>query len=154
MRRRSFKRPQAQRGLAMVELVITLPLLLLLLCAIGEFGRLLFQYNSLMQASRDAGRFVAGQAWNATLGQLDLNTTLQTQAKNVAVYGTPANNGTPAVPNLTTGDVTVTASGTQHVQVSITYTFQPVIGSGLPAFFGNSVPLGIDLTSTVVMRAL
>ena len=154
MGRREFKRPQAQRGLAMVELVIALPLLLLLLCAIGEFGRLLFQYNSLMQASRDAGRFVAGQAWNATLGQLDLNATLQTQAKNVAVYGTPTNNGIPAVPNLTTGDVSVTAAGTQHVQVSITYTFQPVIGSALPAFYGNAVPLGIALTSTVVMRAL
>ena len=154
MGRHEFKRPQAQRGLAMVELVITLPLLLLLLCAIGEFGRLLFQYNSLMQASRDAGRFVAGQAWNATLGQLDLNNTLQTQAKNVAVYGTPASSGTPAVPNLTTGDVTVAAVGTDHVRVSITYTFQPVIGSALPAFYGNSVPLGIALTSTVVMRAL
>jgi Flp pilus assembly protein TadG len=154
MGRRVFKRPQAQRGVAMVELVITLPLLLLLLCAIGEVGRLLYQYNSLMQASRDAGRFVAGQAWNATLGQVDLNATLQTQAKNVAVYGTPASNGTPAVPGLTTDDVSVTAAGIDHVQVSITYTFQPVIGSALPAFYGNSVPLDIELTSTVVMRAL
>ena len=158
MGRREFKRPQAQRGLAMVELVIALPLLLLLLCAIGEFGRLLFQYNSLMQASRDAGRFVAGQAWNATLGELDItnNTTLQTQTKNVAVFGTPTNpNGNlPAVPGLKIGDVSVTAAGTEHVQVSITYTFKPVIGSGLPALIGNAVPLGINLTSTVVMRAL
>jgi Flp pilus assembly protein TadG len=154
MERRAFKLPQAQRGLAMVEFVIALPLLLLLLCAIGEFGRLLFQYNSLTQACRDAGRFAAGQAWNATLGQVDLNATLQSQTRNVAVYGTPANNGTPAVPGLTTGDVSVAAAGTEHVQVSITYTFQPVIGSGLPGFFGNSVPLGIALTSTVVMRAL
>jgi len=156
MGRRAFKRPQAQRGVAMVELTITLPLLLLLLFAIGEFGRLLFQYNSLMQASRDAGRFVAGQAWNATLGKLDLNATLQSQTKNVAVFGTPTNpNGNlPAVPNLTTSNVTVAAVGTDHVRVSITYTFQPVIGSALPAFYGNSVPLGIDLTSTVVMRAL
>jgi hypothetical protein len=130
--------------------------LLLLLCAIGEFGRMLFQYNSLMQASRDAGRFVAGQAWNATLGKVDLTGTLQSQAKSVAVFGTPTNpNGNlPAVPGLTTGNVSVTAAGTQHVQVSITYTFQPVIGASLPGFFGNPVPLGIALTSTVVMRAL
>ena len=156
MGRRAFKRPQAQRGLAMVEMVITLPLLLLLLFAIGEFGRLLFQYNSLLQGSRDAGRFVAGQAWNATLGQLDLNATLQSQTKSVAVFGTPTNpNGNPpAVPNLTTGNVTVAAVGTDHVRVSITYTFQPVIGAALPGFFGNAIPLGIALTSTVVMRAL
>ncbi len=48
-----------QRGLAMVEFAIALPLLLLLLLAIGEMGRLLYQYNSLLQASRDASRFVA-----------------------------------------------------------------------------------------------
>ena len=156
MGRRAFKRPQAQRGLAMVELTITLPLLLLLLFAIGEFGRLLFQYNSLMQASRDAGRFVAGQAWNATLGQLDLNATLLTQTRSVAVFGTPTNpNGNlPAVPNLTTNNVTVAAVGADHVRVTVTYTFQPVLGNTIPGFIGNAIPLGIALTSTVVMRAL
>lgn len=156
MGHRAFKRPQAQRGMAMVELTITLPLLLLLLFAIGEFGRLLFQYNSLMQASRDAGRFVAGQAWNATLGKIDLNATLQSETKSVAVFGTPTNpNGNlPAVPNLTTGNVSVSAVGADHVQVSITYTFQPVLGTAIPAFIGNAVPLSIALTSTVVMRAL
>ena len=56
-----------QQGVAMVEFAIVLPLLLLLLLGIAELGRLLFQYNSLLQASRDAGRFVAGQAWNRTL---------------------------------------------------------------------------------------
>ncbi|WP_347900451.1 TadE/TadG family type IV pilus assembly protein [Pseudomonas purpurea] len=156
MGHRGFKSSQTQRGLAMVELVITLPLLLLLLFTFGEFGRMLFQYNSLMQASRDAGRFVAGQAWNATLGKVDLSATLQSQTKSVAVYGIPANpNGYPAVvPGLTTGNVSVAAVGTDHVQVSITYTFVPVIGSALPAFYGQSVPLGLALTSTVVMRAL
>lgn len=164
MGRREFKRPHAQRGLAMVELVITLPLLLLLLFAIGEFGRLLFQYNSLLQASRDAGRFVAGQAWNATLGRVDLTDTLRSRTQSVAVFGTPTNpNGNlPAAPGLKPDEVLVTDvttvdeknAGIGYVQVSITYTFQPVIGTALPGFFGNAVPLGIALTSTVVMRAL
>ncbi|WP_327437805.1 TadE family protein [Pseudomonas donghuensis] len=156
MGHRGRKTPQAQRGLAMVEMVITLPLLLLMLFAIGEFGRMLFQYNSLMQASRDAGRFVAGQAWNATLGKVEVSDTLRAQAQSVAVYGVPANpNGYPAVvPGLTTGKVSVTVVGTDHIQVSINYTFLPVIGSAIPAFYGQSEPLGLTLTSTVVMRAL
>ncbi|VVO17590.1 TadE/TadG family type IV pilus assembly protein [Pseudomonas fluorescens] len=157
MVRRGFKPPQTQRGLAMVELAIALPLLLLLLFALGEFGRLLFQYNSLTQACRDAGRFVAGEAWNATLGKVELSSDLQSRTRNLAVYGTPAtvSGASSVVPGLTTGDVSVTdITGTGHVQVSITYTFRPVIGSVLPGFYGNSVPLGIDLTSTVVMRAL
>lgn len=156
MRRGGFNAPKAQRGLAMVELVITLPLLALLMLAFGEFGRMLFQYNSLMQASRDAGRFVASQAWDANQGKLDLSAALLSKTKNVAVYGVPANpNGYPSVvPGLTPGNVTVAAAGTEHVQVSINYTFVPVIGSALPALYGSSTPLGLTLTSTVVMRAL
>jgi len=97
MRRCGFRSARAQRGLAMVELALTLPLLVLLMLAFAEFGRMLFQYNSLQQASRDAGRYAASQAWNATLGTLDLNAALVSQTKNVAVYGLPANpNGYPA----------------------------------------------------------
>ncbi|MBT8766348.1 pilus assembly protein [Pseudomonas sp. DB1] len=143
----------------MVEFAITLPLLLLLLLVIGEFGRMLYQYNSLLQASRDAGRFVAGKAWNRTLGRVDLTSDQQLvpKTKNIAVYGVPtAQTGNEVVAGLKTSDVTViTAPGTtDHVQVSIAFTFVPVIGSKIPGFFGSSTPLGISLMSTVVMRAL
>lgn len=158
MRSHGGKRPQAQRGIAMVEFAITLPLLLLLLLGIAEFGRMLYQYNSLLQASRDAGRFAAGQAWNATLGTVDLPSggTLETQTKSVAVYGVPANpNGYPSVvPGLTTANVQVSAQGTEHVRVSISYNFRPVIGTGIPAFIGNGMVLNFPLVATTVMRAL
>ena len=156
MGRCGFKSVRAQRGLAMVELALTLPLLVLLMLTFAEFGRMLFQYNSMEQASRDAGRYVASQAWNSTLGTVQLSTALIAQTRNVAVYGVPANpNGYPAAaPGLTTGNVTVSAVGTDHVRVSIAYNFVPVIGSSIPALFGSSVPLGLLLTSTVVMRAL
>lgn len=152
----SFKPGQAQRGVAMVEFAIALPLLLLLLLVIGEFGRMLYHYNSLLQASRDAGRYVAGQAWNATLGQIDLSGDLQGKTKNVAVYGVPVNSSgyPPVVPELTIDNVVVDPVGTEHVRVSITYTFRPVIGASLPTFFGDPIPLNIALQSTVVMRVL
>ncbi|MFZ3155684.1 TadE/TadG family type IV pilus assembly protein [Pseudomonas sp.] len=150
-----FRLGQAQRGVAMVEFAIALPLLLLLLLAIGEFGRMLYQYNSLLQASRDAGRYVAGQAWNDTLG-VDLNGDLQSKTKNVAVYGLPANPGgyPPVVPGLASDDVTVDLVGAEHVRVRISYMFRPVIGASLPTFFGDPIPLSIALQSTVVMRVL
>ncbi|EJM45470.1 TadE-like protein [Pseudomonas sp. GM33] len=143
----------------MVEFTLVLPVLLLLLLAFGEFGRMLYQYNVLLQASRDADRFVASQAWNSTLGAITLSNTLQTQTKNVAVYGVPANTGTAVVSGLTTGNVVVAAVGTDHVRVTITYTFCPVIGAGncagsIPGFFGNQIALGIPLVATTVMRAL
>jgi Flp pilus assembly protein TadG len=142
-----------------VEFTLVLPVLLLLLLAFGEFGRMLYQYNVLLQASRDADRFVASQAWNSTLGQVALSSTLLTQTKNVAVYGVPANTGTAVVSGLTTGNVVVAAVGTDHVRVTITYTFCPVIGGGncggsIPGFFGNQIALSIPLVATTVMRAL
>ncbi|SRR3990167_8102458 len=153
MQLHSFK---SQRGVAMVEFAITLPLLLLLLLAIGEIARMLYQYNSLLQASRDAARFVATNAWNATLGRVDLSSDPQlvSKAKNLAVYGLPNNSGTALVPGLTAANVQVSQVGSEHVQVSIIYNFQPVIGSQLTTFFGAPIALGIPLTSTVVMRAL
>jgi len=159
MRLHGFKHPQRQQGLAMVEFTLVLPVLLLLLLAFGEFGRMLYQYNVLLQASRDADRFVASQAWDSTLGQVALSNTLLTQTKNVAVYGVPANTGTAVVSGLTTGNVVVAAVGTEHVRVTITYTFCPVIGGGncggsIPGFFGNQIALSIPLVATTVMRAL
>ncbi|MBC9250482.1 pilus assembly protein TadG [Pseudomonas alcaligenes] len=156
-----------QRGVAMVEFAIALPVLLLLLFGIAEFGRMLFQYNSLLQASRDASRYAASEAWNATLGRVELTSALQTQVKNIAVYGVPAPalGASPAVPCLTTGNVTVAAEGTTHVRVSVSFAFRPVLGdrtandcnvstAGLPNFFSNPIPLALTLNASVVMRAL
>lgn len=156
MGRQECKGGKEQRGVAMVEFAITLPLLLLLLFAIGEFGRMLFQYNTLLQANRDAVRYVSGKAWNSTLGQVELSAALQTQTKNLAVYGVPApSTGSNAmVKGLTTNDVQVTAVGTQHIQVSTSYTFVPLLGSGIPGFLGKGVKLGFPLVATTVMRAL
>ena len=159
MRLHTFKQSQRQQGLAMVEFTLVLPLLLLLLLAFGEFGRMLYQYNVLLQASRDADRFVANQAWNSTLGAVALSDALKAQTRNVAVYGVPANTGTAVVAGLTTSMVDVVAVGTDHVRVTITYTFCPVIGSGnctgaIPGFFGNQISLSIPLVATTVMRAL
>jgi Flp pilus assembly protein TadG len=149
---------QNQRGVAMIEFAIALPLLLLLLLGIGEFGRMLFQYNSLLQASRDAARYASGQAWNATLGQMDLNADLQAEIRNVAVYGVPSAFAgfAPVVPALEVSHVSVqqTAADSRYVQVSIAYPFQPVIGDVLPSFYGDDIPLTLTLNASVVMRAL
>ncbi|WP_017905924.1 TadE/TadG family type IV pilus assembly protein [Pseudomonas asplenii] len=155
----AFRPPRDQQGLALIEFTLVLPLLLLLLLALGEFGRMLFQYNTLLQATRDAGRYVAGQAWNPTLGTVVLSSSLQTQTQNVAVYGVPSNTGNAVVSGLTTANVTVSALGSNHVQVSINYTFCPVIGGGacsgsLSGFFPTPIALSIPLVATTVMRVL
>lgn len=155
MHSQSFKPGQAQRGVAMVELAVALPLLLLLLLGVAELGRMLYQYNNLLQANRDAVRYLAGKAWNSNLGQIEIDPLLEAKTKNIAVYGVPvAQPGYELVPGLTTAEVTVGTVGSEHVQVSISYVFQPVIGSGLPALIGDAIPLNIPLVATTVMRGL
>lgn len=151
---------RAQHGVAMVEFAIALPLLLLLLLGVAEFGRMLFHYNSVLQASRDASRYAAAEAWNKTLGSIELTTALETAIKNVAVYGVPSANAgfSPVVPDLTTAQVAVTpvnsGSATDHVRVTITYTFQPVIDTLPQILGGQAISLGIPLVASSVMRAL
>lgn len=155
MHSHSFKPGRAQQGVAMVELTIALPLLLLLLLAIAEFGRMLYHYNNLLQANRDAVRYLAAEAWNGNLGQVVIDPVVEARTKNLAVYGVPTpQTGNEVVPGLTTANVTVGAVGTQHVQVSTSYVFQPVIGNGIPAFIGDAIALNVPLVATTVMRGL
>lgn len=155
MHSHAFRPGQAQRGVAMVELAIALPLLLLLLLAIAEFGRMLYHYNNLLQSNRDAVRYLAGKSWDATLGQVVIDSGLTATTKNLAVYGVPlAEPGNEVVPGLSTANVTVGTVGIDHVQVSINYLFRPVIGNSLPALIGDAMPLNIPLVTTTVMRGL
>lgn len=149
-----FKPRQTQQGVAMIEFAIALPLLLLLLLGIAEFGRMLYQYNNLLQANRDAVRYLAGKAWNSNLGRVEITPVLDAQTKNLAVYGLPVPQANPVVPGLTTADVQVSTVGTEHVQVRISYVFRPVLGTGIPALIGNAIPLDFPLVATTVMRGL
>ncbi|WP_443190792.1 TadE/TadG family type IV pilus assembly protein [Pseudomonas indica] len=151
----AFKRRKDQQGVAMVEFAIALPLLLLLLFAVAEFGRMLYHYNTLLQSNRDAVRYLAGKAWNSTLGQATVTPVLQAEARNIAVYGVPVvQPGNEVVPGLSVNNVQVSTVGSDHVQVSINYVFQPVIGNSIPAFVGDAITLNIPLVATTVMRAL
>lgn len=142
-----------QHGLATVEFAIALPLLLLLLLAIGEFGRMLAHYNTLLQSSRDAARYAAQNALNNTTNRMNLSDSLKATSRNLAAYGHPAVQATALLPGLTPASVQVEGVGSEHVRVTIRYRFQPVI-SAIPAFFGGEVALGLDLVATTVMRAL
>jgi Flp pilus assembly protein TadG len=163
MHSHSFKPGQVQRGVAMVEFAITLPLLLLLLLAFAEFGRMLYHYNNLLQANRDAVRYVAKAAWDNDLGMFEIDPAVEADrknlevTKNLAVYGVPTlQPGNEVVPGLTTDNVTVSVSAVNpdHVRVTTRYVFQPVIGNGLPALIGDAIPLNFPLVATTVMRGL
>jgi Flp pilus assembly protein TadG len=87
-----------QRGVAAVEFAILLPLLLLIVFGITEFGRALHYYNTIVKATRDAARYAMTQQPG---GGADAVTQC------LAVYGNTDCSGNPLAPGLTTAMVSV-----------------------------------------------
>jgi Flp pilus assembly protein TadG len=143
------------RGIATLEMAIALPVLLFLMMATVEIGRLLAQYNALTKSVRGAARYLASNAALGTTGVVNISPQVQTATANLAVTGNVSGTGRALLPGLVPGNITVSNQGAGYVAVSATYTYQPLLGATLPNFGnGARVAFGIPLNATVVMRAL
>lgn len=144
-----------QRGLATIELAICLPVLLLLMLATAEIGRLLIQYNTLAKAVRDGARYACAHAAVGTTRIVNITAATRAETRNLVVTGTTVGTGTPLLPGLTVNNVTVDDVGNGFVSVAATYTYAPILGATLPTFgLGAPINLTMALPATVVMRAL
>ena len=88
-----------QRGVAMVELAISILVLVTIAFGITEFGRAIYHYNTLAKTARDAARFLSTRDANDALAK--------TQARCLAVHGTPTCAGAPLAPGLTVEMVSI-----------------------------------------------
>jgi len=136
-----------QIGQTLVEFALVVLIFLVVLFAILEFGRALWTYNTIVQATRAGARFAVVETPTAT----------DVEVKRFVVYHNSSGTGVPVLPGLATSNVTVNYwkikpdDGTyipptpdkyaaDVVQVGVTgYTFNfivPIFGSGitLPAF--------------------
>ena len=144
-----------QAGTAALELAIALPVLLLLLVATAEVGRLLSQYDTLTKSVRDAARFLASNALGGTTGVVLITPQVQAQTQNLVVTGNINGSGSAILPGLVAANVTVTAVDSTHVSVSAAYPYQPLLGATLPTFgIGSPISFSFPLTATIVMRGL
>jgi len=110
-----------QRGVALVELAIVLPLLLAICFAITEFGRAFYTYDTLAKSARDAARYLttqaAGSGW--------------TTARNLVAYGNPAGTGSPLVPGLDSSNMSskVTICDASNCPGNLNQGSNPVINT-------------------------
>lgn len=154
MRRPTYYRREC-RGIATLEMAIALPVLLFLMMATVEIGRLLAQYDALTKSVRGAARYLASNALLGTTGVVNISPQVQSATANLAVTGNVNGTGRPLLPGLAVANITVSNQGAGYVAVSATYTYQPLLGARLPNFGnGARIALGINLNATVVMRAL
>jgi hypothetical protein len=156
MMRRAPTSRRRSRGLATVEAVVTLPLLLLLMLVAVEIGRTFVQYTTLASAVRNASRHVAAHAMLGTTQTVWISPQILTSARNLVVYGNEAGTGSPRLPGLVPGQVTVRDAGGNNIEVSVTYPYQPLFGPNLRTFGAGSgsLPTAYNMRIDVTMRAL
>lgn len=136
-----------QKGVALIELALILPLLLLLAIVTTEYGRALYHYNAITKSMRDAVRYLSVQTPGTKL----------VETRNLVVFGNTTGTGSPLVPGLTVTHVAAPVWQTvstnpviNTVTVTVTgFTFQPMFASVFGVAFGN-VPYS-DISAT--MRA-
>lgn len=145
-----------ERGLAAVEFAILLPLVLLIMLATAELGRALYQYNTLTKAVRDGARYLSGVAISGSAGVINLDGTKVPYTKNLVVYGNTAGTGTPLLPGLSPGNITIADPPPDplHVRVQAVYPYQSIFAT-LPGFgLMSDIGTAWTLTAATTMRAL
>ncbi len=132
-----------QAGIAAVEFTLLLPLMLLFIAAIGEFGNAFIKYNTLSKAVQNGARIAVTDVYgtanpDAIASDEDIT--------NAVIYGSksPVDGALPALEGIT---VTVTQDG-NIVTVTAVYPYQALMASLLDNVIGESV----TLTSSSVMR--
>lgn len=144
-----------QTGLATVEMSIALLLLLLLLLSMAEFGRLFFQYNDLTKAVGSATRYLASNALNAA-GAEEITAADSMVAKNLVLYGSPANTGSLRLQGLSADSIQITTTN-GYVTLSVSWTYVTLLGGTIPTFgLGNegSLDPAVTLYASLTMRVL
>lgn len=118
---------QNQKGIALVEFALILPMLVMLLFLTAEFGRAYYQYDTLTKAVRQSARYLSVRAQGTGMAG----------ARNIIVYGNPGGTGSPRFAGLTPSNVPDPVWSTtgsypvmNTVTVSVTgFTFVPMAGN-------------------------
>jgi hypothetical protein len=147
--RRFFKE---ERGTQLLELALALPVMLVLLASVAEFGRFFYTYTTLTNAVRGGARHACkwekGASWTVP------------EVSKMVVYGdfSDTSNG-PILPGLTTANVQIDANGPSvnaidSVTVRIVgYRYVPLFDvgklTGLP-----SLSLNIPMNASATMHQL
>ena len=143
------------RGVAIVEFVIVLPVCLMLIMATAEFGRAFMQYNVLTKGVRDGVRYAASQALQGSTGTVSISGGLETATRNLVVHGNTFGTGSPLLPGLAPGNVTVASAGGTDVVVTAAYPYNAIFGFVPDLILGGGTDTsGFMLQASVSMRAL
>lgn len=151
--RNEFHGPSRSAGVAAVEFVVSVPILIFFMLAVAELGRAFIQYDTLSYSVRNSARFVSANSIDAATGEVDVS-AVATAARNLAAYGVVGGASDPVLPGFLPGQVTVLNAGNGNIEVVGNYTYQPLLGGLLPMFRGGPVPTIFQMRISVTMPAI
>lgn len=142
---------RGERGSQLAELALVLPIMLMLLASIAEFGNFFYTYSTLAKATRGGARYLTSK----TFSQAEKD-----KAKSLAVYGdaNAACTGEPVIKGLTCANVDVQGVGgapgfPDRVNVRvINYTYQPLFDLG--KLTKNTFTLAVPVSPSTTMKYL
>ena len=140
-----------ENGTHMVELAIVLPVMLVLLGGLAEFGRFFYTYTTLTSAVRAGARHACKWERNASW--------TFPETSNMVVYGDFGGSGSPILPGLSTANVVVTPNGPSVNNVDsvtvriVNYRYTPLFDlgalTGIPA-----LSLNVNMNAKATMHQL
>ena len=138
-----------QQGLAAVEFAIVLPVMLFLMMATAEFGRVFYHYNTLTKAVQTGARY-ASRPLLKTSELTNMDADFVQRIKNFVVYGNE-NGGTAVLDGFTATSANVAISSSaadKTITIEATYNYSFIVLSDF-SLLGYSLPT-LTLRASVV----
>jgi Flp pilus assembly protein TadG len=135
------------RGQSLVEFALTLPMLLVVMFMITEFGRALYQYNVMAQATREGARtaVVSSSGGAAGAGRTRMDTFMSEAGLN-----------TTGLTREVTVVTNFNSTGTTVVRATADMPFRWILQGDMPITADGSStvsPSGLNLHAETIMRA-
>jgi Flp pilus assembly protein TadG len=146
---RSCNRIKSQRGTALIEAALTIPLILLLSVVIFEFGRAFETWQIMTNAAREGARVAVLPGATDTMVRSRVQDYLR-----VGLSNTEASNASIGLNSQTislAADGSMTAAGSQVV-VSLPFQFMVLNPVAQLVVNGSTLGQPITLTTSAVMR--
>ena len=139
-----------QQGLAAVEFAIVVPVMLFLMLATAEFGRVFYHYNTLTKAVQAGARY-ASRPLLKTSELTNIDAAFKLRIQNFVVYGNEDGVGTAVLDGLTASNANVAISSSaanKTITVEAQYNYSFAVLNDFP-LFGYSLPT-LTLKASVV----
>ena len=134
-----------ERGTQLVELAIVIPVVVLLLASVAEFGRFFYTYTTLSKATRAGARYLISQPPG----------TKDAAGQNLVVYGSTAGGTQPVVDKLGAANVRVVynaAAKTTTVKIE-NFNYVPIFDLG-KLTRNSSLSLAVNVGASTTMHQL